>query len=104
MAAANFSENKWINQLISIGTSFIVVLFTVWLTTADLDAREIKSEIDKKVDKEDLKLITEPIEKDIEELKKVDEKLEKRDESLRIEFIQELRLLRQSIETKQDKS
>ncbi len=51
MAAANFSENKWVNSLINISTSLIVVLVTVYFTTTDLDAREIQKEIDSKAEK-----------------------------------------------------
>ena len=52
MAAANFSENKWVNSLINIVTSLIIVLVTVYFTTTDLDARELQQKIDSKADKE----------------------------------------------------
>jgi len=46
--APNFSENKWINQLINICTSILAVLLTVYFASSDLDARELKKEINSK--------------------------------------------------------
>lgn len=95
--APNFSENKWVNQLINLSTSLIIVLVTVYLTTSDLDARELKKNIEEKMSEADFNLRIDPIKDDIKELKEKDREIQQL-------FLDELRLLRQELKLKVDKN
>ena len=69
MSATGYVKNKWVDILINGAISALIILFGFWLSSADMDAREISKKIDQKADKT---YVDEEIDKAISDYEKID--------------------------------
>lgn len=107
MSAANYVKNKYIDIIINTLITGIMLLFGFYLTSSDLDAREFEDTIDNKADKsfvitaidiheaKENETLT-PMRNDIEALKQADTQI-------RVEFLEQIKMLREDLRLKENK-